>query len=167
MHRFESNWYTTVDSIREFDDAAFEKLKLPGRLIDKIKEKLRVSSLKDTKKPSKTITTKKSDKNVITSMEIEPSKNKKQENKIIEEKINGSRSILEQLKKETISRDVYVNALDLLDKITTNIIKEPSNEKFRILNLNNVKLRSALFQFNSVVDLLSKVSNFSNSLIKF
>jgi hypothetical protein len=76
---------------------------------------------------------------------------------MIEEKIDFNED-LQFLKRETIESQKLIDALDILERVTMNIIKDPKNEQFRTLKLTNEKLQEKLFRYNSVMEILLKVA---------
>ena len=69
-----------------------------------------------------------------------------EQKKMIEEKVDFSK-ILKELKKECEMSYILINPLTLLDKISENILKDPSSEQYRTLKLGNEKLKEKLFKF--------------------
>jgi len=84
---------------------------------------------------------------------------------VIEEKINFDET-LQMLKKETIESQKFLEALQILDKITINIVNDPKNEQFRTLKLTNEKLKEKLFRYTAGLELLFKVLIFHSNSIR-
>lgn len=66
--------------------------------------------------------------------------------------------ILKELFIQYISTQEKFNSLNLLEKILKNILKNPSNEKFRKLNKSNNKLYMNLWKFNEIHDLIKNLN---------
>ncbi len=67
---------------------------------------------------------------------------------------------LRYLKKEAIESQKFLEVLQILDKITSNIINEPKNEQFRTLKLSNQKLQEKLLRYNTAMELLLKATKY-------
>lgn len=64
------------------------------------------------------------------------------------------------LEKSGPVNDSYVNSVSILLRILDNIIKEPQNEKYRSIRLENKIIKEQLLCLNGVRELLGKIGFF-------
>lgn len=62
--------------------------------------------------------------------------------------------MLKSLRQEAGMSYILEPALGALKILLGNMLKDPENEKFRTLNLENEKLKERLFRFTSALELL-------------
>ncbi len=70
---------------------------------------------------------------------------------------NKLHETLDQLKRETIKPQTLLDVLNIIDRVTGNIAKDPNNEQFRTLKLTNEKLQQNLFAYPAVFDVLGLI----------
>jgi len=145
---FEENWYDTVESIRGIDVDTLSKMKVPLRLIEVIQKKLGG----DTQAQKETQST----KMIIEEQKKEESL-KPEEYAFMSSQLNKITINLDELKRYTIKAQTLLEVLNILEKVLSNIVKDPSNEKFRTLSLTNEKLKQNFFAYPSIFDILSIV----------
>lgn len=170
MARLQENWYDTVDSLRTIDDTTYEKLKVPARLVELIKKKLSQTPVRQKNEtPVQTLPSKPSNQNKDNEMMIEFEEKKQPERggvvpieEIIKQKAQKGKNsksewakLLERIKKEVGFGEKLETTLILLEKISSNIIKEPAREQFRTLKVeSNQKIREAIGIYPSAVEAL-------------
>jgi len=141
---FEENWYDSVDSIKDLDEEALAKMKVPLRLIEIIAKKLGKGKPEPQQQPTK--------------MVIEEQKTntaqKPEDLAFLTSRTNKLNESLDQLKRETIRPQTLLDVLNILEKVSGNIAKDPANEQFRSLKLTNEKLKQNLFAYPAVFDIL-------------
>jgi hypothetical protein len=120
------------------------KMKIPIRVIELILKKLQNKTTSNQKEVIKKVEEiKVEEKEVPKTIKVDEETEFKQ--------------LLVQLKRETIDSQVFLGALEILDKVTLNIIKDSKNETFRTLRTTNEKLKEKLFNFPASIELLLKV----------
>ena len=130
--------------MRGIDDAAFDQMKVPRRLVDIIKSKLNPSGAVTQGKPT---TQDKPDPELQMNMiDFKP--------------------YLEEIKKESITQERFQESLEVFDKVTMNIVQNPEKEQFRTLKINsNKKLQAALKYYPSALALIKEVSYYNRQLL--
>lgn len=63
----------------------------------------------------------------------------------------------EVLNLETANRIVYIESVTILLKILDNVIREPQNEKYRTIRLENKIIKEKLLGLNGVRQFLEKI----------
>lgn len=63
----------------------------------------------------------------------------------------------EVLNLETANRCVYIESVTILLKLLDNVIREPQNEKYRTIRLENKAIKEKLLCLNGVRELLVKI----------
>lgn len=69
--------------------------------------------------------------------------------------INYEREILSL--ETTANRDTYIESVTILLKILDNIVREPQNDKYRTIRLENKIIKEKLLHLNGVREFLAKI----------
>lgn len=152
---FDDNWYDTVESIKDLDEDALSKMKLPLRMIEVIRKKLGGSK---PQPESTKMEVEEEKKTNITTTTTAPNAG---EMTFLNHQLSKVTESLEQLKRETITPQILLEVVNILEKVIGNLVKDPANETFRTLKLTNEKLKEKFFAYRSVLDILSLIG-FSN-----
>ena len=148
----EDNWFDTAEALINTDDATFEKMKIPLKLLQMMRIRLNNIESKTHKEEKK---------------EKEPEKTKEMEKKIEKSPENSMLNehqlimfLLEDLKKTTQTTENYRQTLTLIKMITKNIISDPTNQNFRKIKLTNKKFLENINPFPPALDILKKAKYF-------
>ena len=148
----EDNWFDTADSLKNTDDATFEKMKIPLKLVQMMRLKFNNQENKSQKQEEKKV-----------EIENETEKTKQVEKKIEEKSENTMINeeqlmmfLLEELKKATQTTENYRLTLSLMKTITKNIIADPMNPNLRKIKLTNKKFLENISPFPPALDILKK-----------
>ena len=164
------NWYDSIDTLRGIDDAAWDKMKVPARLVELIKQKL---TFKQVSSPQPQATSpgsgQRSSNFPGSGRQIQQEEAKKQEQLIPLERLMKEKTekhkrsewktLLERLRKEIGGGDNFERALNILEKVTANVINDPTKEQFRTLKVeSNQKLKEAIGVYPTALEALILVT---------
>lgn len=156
----EDNWFDTAEALKKMDDATFEKMKIPLKLVQMMRIKLDSSQSKE-----KVVEPLKAEKEFEKKMEVEinvpkqKEKPKKIESKTENTMVNEEQLVfflLNDLKAVTQNVENYRQTLTLIKTITKNIVSDPKNPNFRRIKLVNKKFLENISPFPPALDLLKK-----------
>ena len=143
----EDNWFDTAEALINTDDATFEKMKIPLKLLQMMRIRLNNQGSKNQNE----------EKKIEIEKEKEPEKKieKIPENSMLNEH-QLIMFLLEDLKKATQTTENYRQTLTLIKMITKNIIADPTNQNFRKIKLTNKKFLENISPFPPALDMLKK-----------
>lgn len=72
----------------------------------------------------------------------------------------------EVLNLEAANRNQYLESVTILLKLLDNVIREPNNEKYRTIRLENKTIKEKLLTLNGVQEFLLKIG-FTEVCVKF
>jgi hypothetical protein len=133
----EDQWYDSLDSLKALTDEQWEKLGLPGRLIEKLKERLSdgMPQLEAISPPQ-------------GGLEIAP-------NSVSETPSVPVFLVIRAIHEELSGApEQMVETTRTLTRIVSNILSEPSNAKFRILKTDSAVFQSKISKSQGAIQLL-------------
>lgn len=73
----------------------------------------------------------------------------------------------EVLNLETANRCEYIESVTILLKLLDNVIREPQNEKYRMIRLENKTIKEKLLSLKGVRELLEKIGFYEVRMVNF
>eukprot|EP00742_Colponemidia_sp_Colp-10_P004941 GILJ01005277.1.p1 GENE.GILJ01005277.1~~GILJ01005277.1.p1 ORF type:complete len:587 (-),score=111.41 GILJ01005277.1:154-1866(-) len=136
-------WYDTVDSLREISDERWSQLKVPQRVVDRIKASIGGSASPSSLGPAQAMPA------VSASAVTSATSGKRR----AEENEASSNEALVRLRKNT-SDQSFVEAVKTLVSVVNNVLVHPDDEAKRTLRKTNPVLQRKLGEFDGAFDLL-------------
>eukprot|EP00743_Colponemidia_sp_Colp-15_P005269 GILK01005668.1.p1 GENE.GILK01005668.1~~GILK01005668.1.p1 ORF type:complete len:568 (-),score=131.63 GILK01005668.1:61-1719(-) len=134
-------WYDTVDSLREISDERWSQLKVPQRVVDRIKAAIGGSASSSNSARAQSVP-------AGTTVTSAPSNKRR-----AEENEANSNEALVRLRKNT-SDQSFVEAVKTLVSIVNNVLVHPDDETKRTLRKTNPVLQRKLGEFDGAFDML-------------
>ena len=178
MSSLEDNWFDSTDSLKTIEDEMYEKMKIPLKLVQMIKNKLKSleppknDDFQDEKILQKNENLQKKEffeenenlaKNEIFQKNEKNEKSTKKTNEIDNEAMNMINDeqlvyfLVNDLKKACSTQENIRQTLSLFKTIINNIISDPKNPNFRKIKLTNKKFIEIISPYPPALDLLRHV----------
>ena len=131
----EEEWYDTLDSLRALSDDQWNKLSLPTRLVEKLRERLLNASEPPALVP------------IPIAVDTAPQS--------IQDAPSIPVSLVVDALEEEIPAELITESVRTLERIVRNVLAEPNNPKYRQLKADNPKIQEQVSRWHSGVQLLN------------